>query len=156
MQSENFYSCEQGSPTLREDIHILDITWDTKIHRDIPSLFHLLEKIPLFVKVRYFGYPVWRDIVPKYVPFFYKIRHLNYTEYSHFSLRNLPIYNFSWDLRILRDNTISLWSIVGAIFGHKMGKIFSCLTWKWSLNTGMLQKGYQCIWTREIISLTFY
>ena len=72
LQSENFYSCEQGFPTLREDIHILDITWDTKLHRDIPSLFHLLEKIPLFVKVRYFGYPVWRDIVPKYmyVPFF--------------------------------------------------------------------------------------
>ena len=61
------------------------------------------------VKVRYFGYPVWRDIFP----------------FFESGMRNLPIYGhiyLSWYLRILRENKISLWSIVGAIFGHKMGK----------------------------------
>ena len=121
MQSENFYSCEHGFPTLREDTHILDIPWDNKLHRDIPSLFHLLEKIPLFVKVRYFGYPVWRDIVPKYVPFFIKSGIKIILNIVFFVEKFANIY-FSWDLRILRDNKISLWSIVGAIFEHKMGK----------------------------------
>ena len=115
MQSENIYSCEQGFPTLREDIHILDITWDTKIHRDIPSLFHVLEKIPLCVKVRYFGYPIWRDIFP----FLNQELKLYWIVIFRWEICQ---YIFSWYLRILRDNKISLWSIVRAIFGHKMGK----------------------------------